>query len=1398
MDIFSVGCVIAELFLETPIFNLGQLFNYRKGEYDPHAAHLHRIENTDIREMVAHMIQVEPESRYSADEYLNFWRDRAFPEYFSSFLHQYMALITDPSSGKAAVTGDESNLGESDDRIARVYNDFDKIAYFLGYPSAQLPHSGRMPILPADTLPLHISPPDKRIVDTKPGEDGTFLFINIVTSSLRSTARSSARVQACDLLLAFSGYISNDAKLDRILPFMITLLDDPSDVVRIAALRTIAHMISSVASTSPVNISVFPEYILPKLADMFVVRRNRPRQSTIVRLAFAQCISPLAEAGAKFLDSAEALKAEGSLPSAGSDTEDTVSIATYQNFYDSTRASLTTFFETQAKQLLTDSEPGIRRTFLSSISSLCVFFGSAKTNDVILSHLNTYLNDRDWRLKCSFFEAIVGVAVYVGSNNLEQFMLPLMILALTDIEEAVLGSILRSLAVMSSLGLFQRSVIVSLIDTLSRFTMHPSPWIRESAADFLTSSVRYLSPADVHCIVIPALSPFLKSPPTTFKEVDFFNFLKKPLSQEVYELAFKWATASSQSNLWKHVKRLDASTRAQERFFAVTAQDLSSTSFAKLPKSESDQQWMTRLRNAGMSRDDEIKLLALAEYVWRVATKHTKESVEADDKELKKQRKLSDLKVQVNTFQVNSEGDIWEPDTQQATSEDSTQTIKPQTISDALLDASATTAGEALNDSADTSLPVIPSAPTSENTASTTKTTPMDQQQRQVSAERPPAGKHASFTRQARRTENTSVGKHGHRGSRSSAMDLMQRRSTGGKAMPDLATSPATAEGRINAVPRDRDNMRAESAADQASKPRPSPSARYLALSGYGGRDPNVLRLLESLTVANNPPGALDLGPDINRDRRRLLTQRNASVGHDRRWEVSGITVASFSEHSGSVNRVIVSPDQVFFVTGSDDGSIKLWDVSRLERNVAHRSRQTYKHASGARVTAMTFVDNTHAFVSAASDGSVHILRPDVSKVGSGVFKYNKVRLLRSWRIPVTSSYAVWVEHIKQRTVNILLIATNTGQVHALNISNMSLEYTIQNPAHHGAPTCFCISPKAQHWLLIGTSRGILDLWDLRFRVRLNSLAFQDGCPITRLIIPSEGTGDAVSSSSADGTSIVYISGGLNSPEVTAWTTADFKCVGTWRSAGAVTLQTQQASTNRRLSAMASVPNTKRYSLTNADGNDGLKDLKTTVRQGGSNGSGTTTGTIAEQTSDGASIQTFVMGSTESASGDDTRPIPYLFAGGPETSLRMWNLKKGQTNRSFYVAGLPKNRNVAEPPLFEQIGVWSGIAFYDEVMPNGAEKRAALSEKNRKAGDGSLSTAKGNAQTGQDPEPSGAETTGDGDTSGKDGHKAPQSRLEPQSLLRQHLDTITDVAVIDVPFRMFVSVDRSGSIFVFA
>lgn len=85
-----------------------------------------------------------------------------------------------------------------------------------------------------------------------------------------------------------------------------------------------------------------------------------------------------------------------------------------------------------------DNVSDVKRAALTSVTQLCLVFGRYKTNEVLLSRMITYLNDKDWRLRSAFLENIVSVAAFVGTNSLEEFVLPLM-------EQALAGKLRKSL-----------------------------------------------------------------------------------------------------------------------------------------------------------------------------------------------------------------------------------------------------------------------------------------------------------------------------------------------------------------------------------------------------------------------------------------------------------------------------------------------------------------------------------------------------------------------------------------------------------------------------------------------------------------------------------------------------------------------------------------------------------------------------------------------------------------------------------------------------------------------------------------------------------------------------------------------------------------------------------------
>lgn len=93
MDIFSVGCVIAELFMEgQALFDLSQLLAYRRGQYDP-CPSLQKVLDVGIREMILHMIQLDPEARLTAEQYMRSWVPRVFPAYFTPLLHSFFSCL---------------------------------------------------------------------------------------------------------------------------------------------------------------------------------------------------------------------------------------------------------------------------------------------------------------------------------------------------------------------------------------------------------------------------------------------------------------------------------------------------------------------------------------------------------------------------------------------------------------------------------------------------------------------------------------------------------------------------------------------------------------------------------------------------------------------------------------------------------------------------------------------------------------------------------------------------------------------------------------------------------------------------------------------------------------------------------------------------------------------------------------------------------------------------------------------------------------------------------------------------------------------------------------------------------------------------------------------------------
>lgn len=1329
MDIFSAGCVIAELFLESPIFSLSQLYKYRKGEYDPGISHLSRIPDKDIRDLVASMIQLDPQQRYSAEQYLEFWRKKAFPDYFYTFLHQYMEVITDPSSGQYPVSGATRNLGEADERIDRVFYDFDKISYFLGYhndsrgtESVQL-----LPRLGLGHFPVRLNIPNNEYAvsgDVQPAaDDGTLIFLTLVVSSLRNTARAASKVRACDVLLAFAERLTDEAKLDRVLPYLISLLNDKADIVAITSIRTITQLLALVKSVNPVNAHVFLEYILPRMQIALYGTSNLP--SPLVRATYASCIGSLATTAKRFLQMSSTLKAAGTIAAADPDVESgSQPDATFDGLFDEAQQELIELFESHTKSLIEDADPHVRRAFLSSVPELCLFFGTAESNDIILTHLNTYLNDRDWILKCAFFETIVGIAAFMGSVSLEEFILPLMIQALTDTEEHVVQSALQSLAQLASLGLLSKPRLWELTDVVARFSMHPNIWIRESAANFIPAAAEYLSPADIKCTLLPLVSPFLKTMvmPINLTELALLDALKKPLSRSVFDQALLWAVQSDRGLFWKtmrNLRRLSFGT-STATMPNRAAKELHPKSLSKVAKNEEDEQWLGRLRNLGLSPNDEFKLLALREFIWRLSQIKTRDSsANSMNTELNNIINLRTLGVTVQTVMFDEEA----PKKQVGGDDVDVDANAPRTITDALMDASMSiddpigkrkraainthrvrlSSQMNLSPNPDDRQPLQdgPASPNSESS----------RDQNRLASFRPIDGAEDA-TGPAKRTLRHA----------SSAMSLLNRKDSN-KAIAETGMTDANATGRVEGLFSPATPSRLSIADGEDN------SRTHLHFShNYPGNDPHVLKMLDSMYVDNYPHDIAEFGPLVTPINRRKVN-KNANGQVSEGWKPTGKMMATFSEHVGAVNRVVASPDHVFFITGGDDGAVKVWDTARLERNIAHRSRQTHRHAPGAKVVALCFIENTHCFISCASDGSVHVVKVETAYASSAM-RYGKLRLLREYQLP-DDEFAVWCEHFKQETSSVMVLATNRSRILGIDLRTMSLLYVLENPVHHGTPTCFCIDRK-KNWLCLGTSHGVLDLWDLRFKMRLKGWGVPGKSAIYRISIhPIKGRGKWV-----------CVSGGTGQGEVTVWDLEKTLCREIYRVGG------------------------------NKEGPRGYDAWE--VDEDRPEGMLGRFATNIEPSATGNAdrgVRAMVVGSG-SLEGGEQRDVrhAFLLTGGSDKKLRYWDLTRIENSTVF--SGLQVDEG---NPTYSASHPTTAMTLNTERLPRGQGSGVSANKADERR------SRRANGQ----------------DRGGGRPTRSTVISVQQQQLLKAHLDSILDLALLESPYTMTVSVDRSGVVYVF-
>ncbi|GMH35843.1 hypothetical protein BSKO_03711 [Bryopsis sp. KO-2023] len=268
-------------------------------------------------------------------------------------------------------------------------------------------------------------------------------------------------------------------------------------------------------------------------------------------------------------------------------------------------------------------------------------------------------------------------------------------------------------------------------------------------------------------------------------------------------------------------------------------------------------------------------------------------------------------------------------------------------------------------------------------------------------------------------------------------------------------------------------------------------------------------------------------------------TSSSMSLDPSAIWRPRGVLLAHLAEHRRAVNRLAVAGKErhnPFFVSASNDGTVKVWDLRHLERDVNFHSRLTYGAQKG-KILAVTTCEDSKSVASASSNGSIHVWRVEYVQQTRRGGREEYSGITSRQQVSPTEGAILDVHQCGP----LLLYVTQRGGVHAWDTRMKKDAWQLPLAPRLGLIEHMALDPSdGGNWLLTGSSRGYLALWDVRFRLQVNGWRHPLGQPIDALASATAsanmlGVGDY----SGVGPLVYVVSGGN---EVGLWDVEEGRC----------------------------------------------------------------------------------------------------------------------------------------------------------------------------------------------------------------------------------------------------------------
>lgn len=515
MDYFSVGAVIAEIFLGDNLFDITQIIRYKKDKYDIRKV-LKKIKDDKLENLIEQMLSKSPHNRIKDNiNYLNYFAKTLCPNPLSGFLIHLNSMII------------YNEYYNNDLLIAFIGKHFKQIWKILFYKKDQniivpeIIHKPNKIILNSlnketpiyqvgieNFTLLFIRSKDESEIDIQLLEKGNnknsnecnYIIIRYLINCLNNVKYPSSIILALELIEKFSTKIDDNTKIQLIIPYLISLFSIDNTLIKNSCYNSIINILSSINEyiLNQLDLHSYTYYIFDNIKKLYY------NSDLEVKITIINSLNKLIEFEEKFLYFSLLSQRKTNIISETNMNEFQSIISQSQIFFQNKMKNAENNeygkidiegyenelkqFKEMLREIIDDIFQGdneiLQLVLIKKYNEILFFYGHLESN-YFLNYLMILFNRNNLDLKKEILKIFPNIIMMYGDNIFFSYYLPCIerILMKKNNEELNL-QLIHSMNIISKANLIQKESQIDLFQRSFIFLFHPNYEIRKEIINF--------------------------------------------------------------------------------------------------------------------------------------------------------------------------------------------------------------------------------------------------------------------------------------------------------------------------------------------------------------------------------------------------------------------------------------------------------------------------------------------------------------------------------------------------------------------------------------------------------------------------------------------------------------------------------------------------------------------------------------------------------------------------------------------------------------------------------------------------------------------------------------------------------------------------------------------------